>query len=1046
MLILTHPDGALLVKSYRLEGDAFVEIPVKFPKEFTFYQKEVSNLQSLAVVLSELESKSDSMVVSEIPIDGYQGETLSRSVTGSKPHLQVISQQWLCIDIDGLSVPEGNSTSAKDGPELAKYVAAMLPNEFQNVDFYYQFSSSMGIKSGIRLHLWYWLDRPISNDETKAWLSDPKYPVDLALYKPTQPIFTSSPVFDPPEYDPFTPRSGLLSWENENVEVPVPADLADRVLKRTRDNLRRTRNVRNDNIEDDRIIRDPVSGLVTDGREQLLFDKSVEAAQLLTKGLNSTAAYPNIDEISELTWHLFEQDADLSDQKWTKYDALEKARHRHERLIEGWSPNGKTETVSLIPDLDPYFDFQTVSVQQGMQDLDRLLVQYFSNATDKTTPSKNMALRVTMGAGKTTSTIKQLKIAFEKNPNLNVEFYLPRHDLIREILGKFSNFPNNVEIIHVRGRTETGADQEPTCQRADYVKSLEKSGLSIRPNACHRSENEKCEFYDDCSYFKQFRTNPLKTGSVRLFPHEYLSIPRMDTYPEPDMVLIDESFLSAIHKETRLSAAVLHKAFSKSKADEIFSWIWSTLEHSEPTLTKLREEGVGREWIESIDFEYLKIDTAFDGTSSSENKGPNGRGQYEYRFLEEFKTVLIEELEQEGRTKLSRIRYDPSKREIVINQVKLPNFQSSPSFLILDATADEALVSHLIGNIDFHRIDFCQQSFVTQVYDRTGSNQSWDDKETQVDELLSVLQEYSKVGVKVLCVSHKDLADQLREKIDNPSIGFAHFQALRGIDKFKDFNTIFITGRNQPPEVALDGIARAVWWNDSAELDHDIAADFNAEPHTRLPTDERGYLMTDPDIKAGVKVHSFRDRRIEIIHQQIREAETVQAIARLRLVHAKRPKSVFLLGNPPIEMPIDNLMSWAELMPNQAEIEFMEKGNIPLTPAGWLKMRPDIIKNEIQAKNLNTRSRLKDPQSLLNASPFLMRKSALIITFKKVVDGKPTGRKQAHLFRLNIESDDEVQYLATSSLQDQISYLENGDPEIIDSGWGSIEILDNDWL
>ena len=43
----------------------------------------------------------------------------------------------------------------------------------------------------------------------------------------------------------------------------------------------------------------------------------------------------------------------------------------------------------------------------------------------------------------------------------------------------------------------------------------------------------------------------------------------------------------------------------------------------------------------------------------------------------------------------------------------------------------------------------------------------------------------------------------------------------------------------------------------------------------------------------------------QVVHQQIREAETVQAIARLRLVHTERLKHVYLLGNLPIEMPIN---------------------------------------------------------------------------------------------------------------------------------------------
>ena len=61
-------------------------------------------------------------------------------------------------------------------------------------------------------------------------------------------------------------------------------------------------------------------------------------------------------------------------------------------------------------------------------------------------------------------------------------------------------------------------------------------------------------------------------------------------------------------------------------------------------------------------------------------------------------------------------------------------------------------------------------------------------------------------------------------------------------------------------------------------------------------------------------VRCFSDSRIEAIHAQIREAETVQAIARLRLVRAKKLKLVYLLGNLPVDILVDHLVSWEELM------------------------------------------------------------------------------------------------------------------------------------
>jgi hypothetical protein len=78
------------------------------------------------------------------------------------------------------------------------------------------------------------------------------------------------------------------------------------------------------------------------------------------------------------------------------------------------------------------------------------------------------------------------------------------------------------------------------------------------------------------------------------------------------------------------------------------------------------------------------------------------------------------------------------------------------------------------------------------------------------------------------------------------------------------------------------------------------------------------------------------------VQKQIREAETVQAIARLRLVWADYQKRVFLLSNLPVEMPVDHLIEFNALMPDRLEMELIRTGDLPLTPLGLEKMRPDL--------------------------------------------------------------------------------------------------------
>jgi hypothetical protein len=120
-------------------------------------------------------------------------------------------------------------------------------------------------------------------------------------------------------------------------------------------------------------------------------------------------------------------------------------------------------------------------------------------------------------------------------------------------------------------------------------------------------------------------------------------------------------------------------------------------------------------------------------------------------------------------------------------------------------------------------------------------------------------------------------------------------------------------------------------------------------------------------------VPSFSDPRIEAVQKQIRKAETVQAIARLRLVWADYQKRVFLLSNLPVEMPVDHLIEFNDLMPDKLEMELIKTGDLPLTPLGLEKMQDNLGLSKGATKKLFQRSKASDPKRLLTQLPTLVR-------------------------------------------------------------------------
>jgi hypothetical protein len=122
----------------------------------------VSDLHSLSAMLQRLEDDPTHTVIRGSLIEGQ-----SSPVPRNKETFTATPRQWCMIDIDGIAW----NGDLSDQQAMLSYAIQQLPVEFQSADFWYQFSSSMGIKSGINAHLWFCLNRPCSDNELKVWLS-----------------------------------------------------------------------------------------------------------------------------------------------------------------------------------------------------------------------------------------------------------------------------------------------------------------------------------------------------------------------------------------------------------------------------------------------------------------------------------------------------------------------------------------------------------------------------------------------------------------------------------------------------------------------------------------------------------------------------------------------------------------------------------------------------------------------------------------------------------------------------------------------------------
>jgi hypothetical protein len=101
--------------------------------------------------------------------------------------------------------------------------------------------------------------------------------------------------------------------------------------------------------------------------------------------------------------------------------------------------------------------------------------------------------------------------------------------------------------------------------------------------------------------------------------------------------------------------------------------------------------------------------------------------------------------------------------------------------------------------------------------------------------------------------------------------------------------------------------------------------------------------------------------------EQVREAEMVQAVDRLRLIHSPREKTVVILCNIPLDLPVDELVTWREL----AGDDRLEEAPALCEENGWdaLPLAPEKLSELTAQKGTTNRSTSVGNQKFESISP-----------------------------------------------------------------------------
>lgn len=217
LTVLTHP-ACLATKKFSLvDGKTAAEAFGK-GKYFSVREVPVTDIVSLAEALLDLSTEHYSFVVRGQCIAEERTQVRRTTVAhgDDPPGFAEKPRQWVCLDVDGapghfdFGTPEGCEKAARSALER-------LPDYVQRATHYWQLSSSAGVKPGVSVHLWFWLDRPMGAGELTRWAEhiaeEAGRPlVDVAVFRTVQPHYVANPVF---EFvgDPVALRAGFTEGE-----------------------------------------------------------------------------------------------------------------------------------------------------------------------------------------------------------------------------------------------------------------------------------------------------------------------------------------------------------------------------------------------------------------------------------------------------------------------------------------------------------------------------------------------------------------------------------------------------------------------------------------------------------------------------------------------------------------------------------------------------------------------------------------------------------------------------------------------------------------
>lgn len=201
-------------------------------------------------------------------------------------------------------------------------------------------------------------------------------------------------------------------------------------------------------------------------------------------------------------------------------------------------------------------------------------------------------------------------------------------------------------------------------------------------------------------------------------------------------------------------------------------------------------------------------------------------------------------------------------------------------------------------------------------------------------------------GIDVLIICQMELENLLRKWGMPVNAEVAHFNDIRGLDRWGGVRCLISVGRVSPKPSDVEAIAEALIGKAVTE---------RVEDEKWYSQETVGIRLTDG---TGWPVENDRhpDPVAEAVRYQICEGELIQVIGRARAVNrtAQTPLQIDILTNICLPLIVDQPIRWGDTAPGKIE-EMICRGMLPKTYSAAAQLYPDLWPSEDAARKSASR-------------------------------------------------------------------------------------------